>query len=48
MGASVPTAAAADPKKLTINQRLKKVLSTKLMLSNDNADNICNEICTGK
>ena len=41
-GNSNPT--PADSNKLTINQRLREVLCSKLMLSDDDADNICKQV----
>ena len=49
-GSAQPTPAAAansepaESKKLTPNQRLKEVLCTRLMISDDDADRICQEI----
>ena len=46
--ANLATAAAGNDKKLSLNDRLKSVLCSKLMLSDEDAANICKEICQEK
>ena len=46
--ATTPADAQQGTQKLAIYQRLKEVLCSKIMLSNTDANDICNEACTSK
>ena len=46
--ATTPAASHQGTQKLTISQRLKEVLCSKLMLSDTDADDICKEACVSK
>ena len=48
MDSITPAAAQQGTQKITIYQRLKEVLRSKLMLSDTDADNICKEACASK